>query len=139
MSEAWATGRTDGKEADRMRNPRKLVGKIADKAAWIGIADREEEGEDLDEPVNIRASATLQGREGIRIFYLDVPPAKTADFRREPRASLYMTAHNCLEGVCLSGKLEVTAEEPDRCALKFTAERGRYYSNVKSVNFEIPD
>ena len=29
--------------------------------------------------------------------------------------------------------------DPDYCVLKFTAERGRYYSNFKSEDFLIPD
>lgn len=27
--------------------------------------------------------------------------------------------------------------DPDYCVLKFTAVKGRYYSNFKSVNFDI--
>lgn len=27
----------------------------------------------------------------------------------------------------------------DYCVLKFTAQKGRYYSNFKSEDFEIPD
>ena len=29
--------------------------------------------------------------------------------------------------------------DPDYCVLKFTAERGRYYSHFKSEDFTIPD
>ena len=27
--------------------------------------------------------------------------------------------------------------DPDYCVLKFTAQDGRYYSNLKSVNFKV--
>lgn len=29
--------------------------------------------------------------------------------------------------------------DPDYCILKFTAEKGRYYSNFKSENFDIEE
>ena len=40
-----------------------------------------------------------------------------------------------LEGDTLFYKEGVT--DPDYCVLKFTAEKGRYYSNMKSEDFEI--
>lgn len=60
---------------------------------------------------------------------------------------------------CLSGRVEVLETEeakarvwregderyypqgpgdPDYCVLKFTAEKGRYYSNFKNEDFDIP-
>ena len=39
------------------------------------------------------------------------------------------------EGDTLFYKEGVT--DPDYCVLRFTARRGRYYSNFKSVDFEV--
>ncbi len=119
-----------------MRNLEKMIGKIADKADLAFLAYLEEAD---DEPTpTIRATAALREREGIRVFYLTASPQKAAGFRQEPRASLYLLAPGFHRGVCLSGTVEVL-DGAESCMLKFTAKRGRYYTNFKSENFLIPD
>ena len=76
----------------------------------------------------------------------------------DPKASIYVVARRFFRGVSLIGTVEVleSAEakkriwrdgdtmyykegvtDPDYCVLKFTATRGRYYSNFKSEDFEV--
>lgn len=81
---------------------------------------------------------------------------KVRAFRAQPKASLYFVDTRFFRGVSLSGTVEVleTAQakeriwelgdtlyypqgvtDPDYCVLKFTAEKGRYYSHFKSEDF----
>lgn len=79
-------------------------------------------------------------------------------FRENPKASIYFVDKRFFRGVSLVGNVEVL-ETPetkekiwqdgnimcykqgltdlDYCVLKFTAEKGRYYSNFKSEDFDI--
>lgn len=143
-----------------MRNPQKTIGKIADRAGRFCLAYPEDA--DDDPTPTIRATLTLREREGIRVFYLaaSASPRKRADFQENPGGCLYFWTASFTRGVCLSGTVEVleTAEakarlwregdercyplgvgDPDYCVLKFTAEKGRYYSNFKNEIFSIPD
>lgn len=143
-----------------MRNPEKTIGKIADKAERICLAYLEEA--DDDPTPTIRATLTLREREGIRVFYLttSASPQKAADFRENPGGCLYFWTASFTRGVCLSGAVEVleTPEakarfwrdgdqryypqgvtDPDYCVLKFTADRGRYYTSCDAKNFDIPN
>lgn len=99
-------------------------------------------------------------REGIRIFWFSTNTSsnKVKCFRDNPKASLYFMDRRYFRGVSLSGTVEVLEDpevkeslwqegdtlfykegvtDPDYCVLKFTAEKGRYYSNMKSEDFEI--
>ena len=143
-----------------MRDAEKTVGKIADKSklAYLGYL----EDEDGDPTPTIRAMLTPREREGIRVFYLSTNTSsqKVAALRKNPRGCLYFVDSRFYRGVCLSGTVEVLEDfaskkrlwrtgdtmyyrqgvtDSDYCVLKFTAERGRYYSNFKSENFAIPD
>ena len=143
-----------------MRDAEKSVGKIFDKSTMATLCYLEEE--DDDPTPTIRAILTPREREGVRVFYLTggVSPQKKAGLREKPEASLYFLNRYFNRGVCLSGTVEVLDDsaskkrlwrtgdtmyyrqgvtDPDYCVLKFTAVRGRYYSNFKSENFAIPD
>ena len=137
-----------------MWNPRKTIGKIADRAGRICLAYPEDA--DDDPTPTIRATVRLREREGIRVFYLtaSASPQKRADFRENPGGCLYFWTAGFTRGVCLSGTVEVLeppearrdggrcpqeAADPDFCVLKFTADRGRYYTSWDSKNFDIPN
>ena len=81
-------------------------------------------------------------------------------FRKDARAGLYFANTRFFRGVSLSGRVEILeteeaktriwregderyypqgAADPDYCVLKFTAEKGRYYSSFKNEDFAIPD
>lgn len=99
-------------------------------------------------------------REGIRTLWFSTNTSsnKVACFRADPRASVYFVDRLFFRGVSLVGTVEVleTPEakerlwrpgdtqyyrkgvtDPDYCVLRFTAVRGRYYSNFRSVDLEL--
>ncbi len=99
-------------------------------------------------------------RDGVKtiIFSTNTSSNKVKSFRKNPRASIYFMDRIGYRGLCLSGHIAVdeTPEmrkriwrngdelyyksgimDPDYCVLIFTAERGRYYSNFQSVDFDL--
>ena len=79
-------------------------------------------------------------------------------FRENPKASIYFVDKRFFRGVSLIGTVEVLedqeskrqiwlegdtmyyplgVDDPDYCVLKFTAIKGRYYSNFHSEDFTI--
>ena len=100
-------------------------------------------------------------REGIRVFWFSTNTSsrKVAAFRDDPRGSIYFVDRRFFRGVSLSGTVEVLEDpesklrlwqtgdtlyypggvtDPDYCVLRFTAVRGRYYSDFKSQDLLIP-
>lgn len=138
-----------------MRNPEQTIGNLIDKANLTTISYIDEDGF----PVS-KAMLTPREREGIRIFWFTTNTSsnKVKCYRNNSKASIYFVDKRFFRGVCLSGNVEVleTSEakeriwqdgdtmyypkgvtDPDYCVLKFTAIKGRYYSNFKSEDFEI--
>lgn len=138
-----------------MRDPNGTVGKMIDKAAVCFISYIDREGF----PVT---KAMLRPRErngiGELWFSTNTSSNKVGCFRANSRASVYFVDRRFFRGVSLTGTVEVleTAEakerlwqtgdrmyykkgvtDPDYCVLRFTAVKGRYYSNFKSEDFEI--
>mgnify|MGYP001087084876 FL=1 len=140
-----------------MRDPEKTVGRMADQAKTVFLSYIDSQGF----PVT-RAMLPPREREGIRVFWFSTNTSsrKVAAFRENPRGSVYFVDRRFFRGVSLCGTVEVLEDpknkerlwqmgdriyysrgvtDPDYCVLKFTAERGRYYSNFKSEDFLIPD
>ncbi len=140
-----------------MRDPVKTVGGMADKAKTVFLSYLDGEGFPTT-----RAMLPPREREGIRVFWLSTNTSsqKVAAFRKNPRAGLYLVDRRFFRGVSLSGTVEVLEDpesrkrlwrmgdtmyypqgvmDPDYCVLKFTAEKGRYYSSFRSQDFSIPD
>lgn len=138
-----------------MKDEQKTVGLIADKQKVCYISYIDENGFP-----QVRAMLKPREREGIKTFWLSTnTSSKKVDcFRANPNACLYFVDNRFYRGVCLTGKVEIleTAEakqriwrigdkmyyskgvtDPDYCVIKFTAEKGRYYSSFKSENFDI--
>lgn len=138
-----------------MRNPEQTIGNLADKANLTFISYVDDEGY----PVT-KAMLKPREREGIKTFWFSTNTSsnKVKFFRENPKASIYFVDKRFYRGASLLGTVEVleTAEakeriwqegdtmyykeggaDPDYCVLKFTAAKGRYYSNFKSENFEI--
>ncbi len=138
-----------------MRNPEETIGKMIDKAGTSFISYIDSEGY----PVT-RAMLSPREREGIKTIYFTTNTSsnKVQCFRKNSKASVYFVDKRFFRGVSLAGTMEVleTAEakeriwrdgdmmyypkgvtDPDYCVLKFTAVKGRYYSNFKSEDFEI--
>ncbi len=138
-----------------MKDAQKTVGLMADKQKVCYISYVDENGFP-----QTRAMLNPREREGINVFYFSTNTSsnKVKCFRNSPNASVYFVDKRFYRGICLTGTVEVleTAEakeklwrigdkryyplgvtDPDYCVLKFTAVKGRYYSNFKNEDFEI--
>lgn len=138
-----------------MRDAEKTVGKMLDRCKTCFLSYLDEEGYPA-----ARAMLTPREREGIRVIWFSTNTSsnKVAAFRRDPRASVYVIDRRFFRGVSLTGTVEVLEDpasreriwrkgdtlyyrrgvtDPDYCVLRFTAVRGRYYSNFHSEDFEI--
>ena len=138
-----------------MRDAEKTIGNMVDKAGNCFISYVDGEGF----PVT-KAMLKPRQREGIRTFWFSTNTSsnKVKCFRDNPKASIYFMDRRYFRGASLSGTVEVLEDpevkerlwlegdtlfykegvtDPDYCVLKFTAEKGRYYSNMKSEDFEI--
>jgi len=138
-----------------MRNPVQTIGNLIDKqgVCFIGSVDG-------DGFPNTKAMLPPRQREGIREFYLttNTSSMRAAQYAQNPRASLYFFDKRFYRGVMLVGTMEVLFDaeskariwregdamyypqgvtDPDYCVLKFTAHKGRYYSNFHSEDFDI--
>lgn len=139
-----------------MRDPEQTIGNLVDKANMSVISYVDGEGF----PVS-KAMLPPREREGIQVFWFTTNTSsnKVKFFRENPKASAYFVDKRFFRGVSLLGTVEVleTPEakeriwrdgdtmyysqgvtDPDYCVLRFTAVKGRYYSNFHSVDFEIP-
>lgn len=138
-----------------MRNPSETIGKMIDKAGTSFISYTDSEGY----PVT-RAMLSPREREGIKTIYFTTNTSsnKVKSYKERNKASVYFVDRRFFRGVSLAGTMEVLEDaktkeriwclgdkmyypkgvtDPDYCVLKFTAEKGRYYSSFKSENFEI--
>lgn len=138
-----------------MKNPEKTIGNMADKLSTVFISYVDNEGF----PVT-KAMLKPRERNGIKEFWFTTNTSsnKVKFFRDNPKASLYFMDKRFHRGVSLLGTVEVleTSEakqriwqdgdtmyykegvtDPDYCVLKFTAFKGRYYSNFHSEDFDI--
>ncbi|HEX3018184.1 MAG TPA: pyridoxamine 5'-phosphate oxidase family protein [Caproicibacter sp.] len=138
-----------------LRNPEQTIGNLVDKqtVAYIGSVDG-------DGYPNMKAMLPPRKREGIKVFYFSTNTSsmRVSQFRSNPKASLYFCDRRFFRGVMLKGRMEVLEDDeskraiwqegdtmyypkgvtdPDYCVLRFTAEKGRFYSNFKSENFDI--
>jgi general stress protein 26 len=138
-----------------MRDPEQTIGNLIDKQGVSFIASI-----DADGFPNMKAMLPPRKREGIHTlwFTTNASSMRVAQFRENPKASVYFYDKRFFRGVMLVGAMEVLEDaaskemiwregdtmyykqgvtDPDYCVLKFTAHKGRYYSNFKSEGFEI--
>lgn len=138
-----------------MRNQEQTIGKLIDKSKTSYIAYIDADGFPIT-----KAMLKPREREGIKTFWFSTNTSsnKVKCFRQNNKASIYFVDRRFFRGVSLVGTVEVleTQEakkriwqmgdtmyykegvtDPDYCVLKFTATKGRYYSNFKSEDFEI--
>lgn len=138
-----------------MKNPEHTIGNLIDKSTmtFISYIDGEEY------PIT-KAMLKPRERDGIKAFWFSTNTSsnKVRFFRNNRKASIYFVDKRFFRGVSLVGTVEVleTSEDkeriwqegdtmyykggvtdPDYCVLKFTALKGRYYSNFKSEDFVI--
>lgn len=138
-----------------MKNPQQTISKIIDKSGTVFISYVDNEGFPIT-----KAMLKPRERQGISVFWFSTNTSsnKVKFFRENPKASIYFVDKRFFRGVSLIGTVEVleTAEakeriwqrgdtmyykggvtDPDYCVLKFTAVRGRYYSNFHSEDFSL--
>ena len=138
-----------------MKNPEKTIGKMMDKAKTCFLSYVDGEGF----PVT-KAMLRPREREGVKVLWFSTNTSsnKVTCFQKNGKASVYFVDRRFFRGVSFMGTVEVleTPEakerlwqmgdrmyypkgvtDPDYCVLKFTAEKGRYYSNFKSEDFEL--
>lgn len=139
-----------------MKNPEQTIGNLVKKSSTAFISYIDGEGF----PVT-KAMLKPRERQGIKEFWFSTNTSsnKVKFFRENPKASVYFVDRRFFRAVSLTGTVEVleTSEakeriwqkgdtmyykggvtDPDYCVLKFTATKGRYYSNFHSEDFEIP-
>lgn len=138
-----------------MRDAEKTIGNIFDKQGVAFISSVDEDGYP-----NTKAMLAPRAREGIRVFYFhtNTSSMRVAQYRANPKASLYVCDRRFFRGAMLTGTVEVLEDsrhkemlwregdtmyypggvtDPDYCVLKFTARKGRFYSNFHSEWFEV--
>ena len=138
-----------------MRDAEQTIGNLIDKQKICYLSSVDSEGFP-----NTKAMLKPRKREGIKHIYLSTNTSsmRVAQFRENPKACLYFSDNRFFRGVMLIGTLDVMEDrehkeliwergdtmyypqgvtDPDYCVLKFTAVKGRYYSNFKSEDFEV--
>jgi general stress protein 26 len=138
-----------------MKNFIKTVGDIIEKASVSIISSVDENGFP-----NTKAMLPPRKRENIKhlFFTTNTSSMRVKQYSGNRKACVYFFDKRFFRGVMLRGTMEVLRDgaskemiwkdgdemyyskgvtDPDYCVLKFTAHDGRYYSNFKSVNFEI--
>lgn len=111
---------------------------------------------------NVKAMLKPRKMNGLKEFYFSTNTSslRVKQFQNNPNASIYFYHKGLIKytGVMLVGKMEVLTDQetkemiwrkgdtifyskgvtdPDYCVLKFTAESGRYYCDLKTENFEL--
>lgn len=140
-----------------MRDAVKTVGNIIDKSTSSIISSVDSDGFP-----NTKAMLAPRKREGIRYIYFttNTSSMRVKQYNENPKACVYFYDKRFFRGVMLKGIMEVlddsaskemiwcTGDEmyypkgvtdPDYCVLRFTAQRGRYYSNFKSEDFMVEE
>lgn len=138
-----------------MRDAEKTISTLIEKQGVSFISSVSEEGYP-----NTKAMLPPRIREGIKVFCFttNTSSMRVAQFRNNNKACLYFCDRRFFRGVMLTGTMEVLEDQeskdmvwregdtmyypggvtdPDYCVLRFTAEKGRYYCNFHSEEFEV--
>lgn len=138
-----------------MKNPEQTVGNLIDKQSVSFIASISGDGFPC-----MKAMFPPRKREGIKEFWFttNTSSMRVSQYRENANASIYFCDRRFFRGVMLLGTMEVLEDaeskqliwqegdtmyypqgvtDPDYCVLKFTAVRGRYYSNFHSEDFDV--
>jgi general stress protein 26 len=138
-----------------MKNPKQTNGNLIDKQGVAFIGSVDESGFP-----NMKAMLPPRKHDGVREFWFstNTSSARVAQYRANPKACIYFYDKRFVRGVQLIGTMEVLTDaaikkaiwkfgdriyypggvtDPDYCFLKFLAQKGRFYSNFKSEDFEI--
>lgn len=133
------------------------IGKFIDKQKVSFICSVDSEGFP-----NVKAMLRPRKRNGLKEFYFSTNTSsmRVKQYRESPNACIYFYHKGLIKyvGVMLKGKMEVLTDQqtkdmiwrrgdtlfykkgvtdPDYCVLKFTAQSGRYYCDLKTESFDI--
>ena len=111
---------------------------------------------------NVKAMLKPRKRNGLKEFWFSTNTSsmRVRQYQENPKASVYFYHKGLIryEGVMLKGAMEVLTDQatkdmiwrkgdsvfykqgvtdPDYCILKFTAESGRYYKDLKTESFTV--
>ena len=111
---------------------------------------------------NVKAMLKPRKHVGLKEFYFSTNTSsmRTKQYQNNPKASIYFYHKGLIryQGAMLKGTMEVLTDQesknmlwkrgdtlfykggvtdPDYCVLKFTAESGRYYCDLKTESFQI--
>ena len=111
---------------------------------------------------NVKAMLKPRKQVGLSEFYFSTNTSsmRVKQYKDNPKASIYFYHKGLIkyEGVMLTGKMEVMTDQqtkdmiwrkgdtmfykqgvtdPYYCVLKFTAQSGRYYCDLKTESFEL--
>jgi len=115
---------------------------------------------DSDGYPNIKAMLKPREHDGVKTFYFttNTSSMRVAQYRKNPKASIYFYDERFFKGVMLKGKMSVLTDaatkkriwqdgdemyypkgvtDPDYCVLKFSAQSGRLYQNFGSQDFKV--
>jgi general stress protein 26 len=138
-----------------VRDAVKTIGNLIDSATVSIISSVDEDGFP-----NSKAMLPPRKREGIKhlFFTTNMSSMRVRHYLDNPKASVYFFDKRFFKGVMLRGVMEVLQDnaskkiiwndgdemyypkgvtDPDYCVLRFTAKKGRFYSNFKSENFDV--
>jgi general stress protein 26 len=138
-----------------MRDPEQTIGNLIDRQSVAFVASVDEDG-----CPNMKAMLPPRKRDGIKTFWFttNTSSRRVAQYRANPKASIYFYDKRFFRGAMLKGTMEVLTDtkskemiwregdtmyysggvtDPDYCVLRFTAASGRYYANFKSADFEV--
>jgi general stress protein 26 len=138
-----------------MRNAVKTIGGLIDKTSISIISSVDSEGYP-----NTKAMLPPRMREGIKYIYFSTKTSsmRVKQYTENSKACVYFYDKRLFRGVMLKGTMEVLQDtkskdmiwrdgdemyypkgitDPNYCVLKFTAESGRFYSDLKSEDFQI--
>ena len=119
---------------------------------------------DRDGFPNVKAMLRPRKRNGLKEFWFSTNTSsmRVSQYLENARASIYFYHKGLVryEGVMLKGTMEVLTDQetknmiwrkgdtlfyrkgvtdPDYCVLKFTAESGRYYRDLKTESFRVEE
>lgn len=138
-----------------MNNQMSILQALVDRQAIAFVGSVDEEGFP-----NLKAMLAPRVNEAFKVFYFttNTSSMRVAQYRRNPRGTVYFCDPVTFEGFMLWGTMEVLedaasrrliwrdgdteyyplgVDDPDYCVLRFTAFKGRYYSNFHSENIEL--
>ena len=109
---------------------------------------------------NVKAMLRPRKMDGLRQFFFSTNTSslRVRQYRNDPKAAIYFYHKGLIryEGVMLKGRMEVLTDretkeliwrrgdtlfykggvtDPDYCVLRFTAQSGRYYCDLKTESF----